>query len=125
MTRTKATPNKKAAPKRIAVIKNGHTDAELDEMEERWANHQGPYMTLAETLAHAAQRAKQPGNRIFGQPEAIVPIRESRGGEERSQGTEANTDTETSYDIARQTTSKTNHLNGAADDSFERPSDRL
>ncbi len=28
-------------PKLVAVIKNGHTDAELDEMEERWANHQG------------------------------------------------------------------------------------
>jgi len=33
------------------VIKNGHTNAELDEMEERWINHQGPRMTLAEVLA--------------------------------------------------------------------------
>jgi hypothetical protein len=46
-------------PKLVAVIKNGHTDAELDEMEERWLNHQGPYMTLAETLAYAAQRDKE------------------------------------------------------------------
>jgi hypothetical protein len=43
----------------MAVIKNGHTDAELDEMEERWLNHQGPYMTVAETLTYAAERAKQ------------------------------------------------------------------
>ena len=35
----------------IAVIKNGHTDAELDEMEERWANHQGSYLTMAEIMA--------------------------------------------------------------------------
>jgi len=33
------------------VIKNGHTDAELDEMEERWANYRGPRMTLAEIIA--------------------------------------------------------------------------
>jgi hypothetical protein len=46
-------------PKLVAVIKNGHTDAELDEMEERWLNHQGPYMTVAETLTYAAERAKQ------------------------------------------------------------------
>ncbi len=37
--------------KKVAVIKNGHTDAELDEMAERWATHKGPYMTLAETIA--------------------------------------------------------------------------
>ena len=51
MLRTPKKPTKKAAPKLVAVIKNGHTDAELDEMEERWANHQGPYLTLAEVLA--------------------------------------------------------------------------
>lgn len=50
---------KKAAPKLVAVIKNGHTDAELDEMEERWANHQGPSLTLAEVLA--IEKAKQQG----------------------------------------------------------------
>lgn len=57
MLRTPRKPTKKAAPKLIAVIKNGHTDAELDEMEERWVNHQGPYMTLAEVLA--VEKAKQ------------------------------------------------------------------
>ncbi len=59
MLRTSKKQTKKAAPKLVAVIKNGHTDAELDEMEERWLNHKGPYMTLAETLAHAAERAKK------------------------------------------------------------------
>ncbi len=48
---------KKAAPKMIAVIKNGHTEAELDEMEQRWVNHQGPYLTLAQVLA--IEKAKQ------------------------------------------------------------------
>lgn len=41
----------------IAVIKNGHTDAELDEMAERWVNHQGPYLTLGEVIA--IEKAKQ------------------------------------------------------------------
>jgi hypothetical protein len=57
MLRTPKKPTKKAAPKLVAVIKNGHTDAELDEMEERWVNHQGPYLTLAEVLA--IEKAKQ------------------------------------------------------------------
>ena len=57
MLRTPQKPTKKATPKLIAVIKDGHTDAELDEMEERWANHQGPYLTLAEVLA--IEKAKQ------------------------------------------------------------------
>ena len=58
MLRTPKKPTKKAAPKLVAVIKNGHTDAELYEMEERWVNHQGPYLTLAEVLA--IEKAKQP-----------------------------------------------------------------
>ncbi len=58
MLRTPKKPTKKAAPKLVAVIKNGHTDAELDEIEERWVNHQGPYLTLAEVLA--IEKAKQP-----------------------------------------------------------------
>lgn len=49
--------NKKATPKMVAVIKNGHTDAELDEMAERWVNHQGPYLTLGEVIA--IEQAKQ------------------------------------------------------------------
>jgi hypothetical protein len=43
----------------VAVIKNGHTDAELDEMEERWVNNQGPYLTLAEVLAIETEKARQ------------------------------------------------------------------
>ena len=50
-------PNKNAIPKMVAVIKNGHTDAELDEMAERWLNHQGPYLTLGEVIA--IEQAKQ------------------------------------------------------------------
>jgi hypothetical protein len=59
MLKTQKTPNKKAAPKLVAVIKNGHTDAELDEMEERWVNNQGPYLTLAEVLAIETEKARQ------------------------------------------------------------------
>ena len=33
------------------------TQQEMDESEEAWANHQGPYMTLAEVLA--IEKAKQ------------------------------------------------------------------
>ena len=53
--------NPKAAhPKLVAVIKNGHTDAELDEMEERWANHSGPYLTLADVLAIEKAKSDKP-----------------------------------------------------------------
>ncbi|MCY7358947.1 MAG: hypothetical protein LH609_16110 [Rudanella sp.] len=48
---------KAARPRMVAVIKNGHTDAELEEMGERWVNHQGPYLTLAEVIA--IEQAKQ------------------------------------------------------------------
>lgn len=59
MLKTPRNPNKKVAkaPKMVAVIKNGHTDAELKEMGERWVNHQGPYLTLAEVIA--IEQAKQ------------------------------------------------------------------
>jgi hypothetical protein len=36
---------------KVAVIKNGHTNTELAESGERWANHEGPYLTLAEVIA--------------------------------------------------------------------------
>lgn len=49
----------KKQPKRIAVIKNGMTQQEIDESGEHWANHQGPYMTIAETLAYAAERDRK------------------------------------------------------------------
>lgn len=60
MLKSKKNPTKKTAPKMIAVIKNGHTDAEMNEMEERWANHQGPYLTLAEVLAIEKAKQAQP-----------------------------------------------------------------
>lgn len=47
-----------AAPKLIAVIKNGMTEQEMNESGEHWVNHTGPYMTVAETLAYAAERDK-------------------------------------------------------------------
>jgi len=40
-------------------MKNSLTEQEMDEAGERWSNHKGPYMTLAETLAHAAVKAKK------------------------------------------------------------------
>ncbi len=49
---------KKETPKKVAVIKNGHTAAELAESGERWANHTGPYITLAEVLAIEAAKGK-------------------------------------------------------------------
>lgn len=55
-------PNKKVAtptPKMVAVIKNNLTEQEMDASGEHWANHQGPYMTVAETLAYAAEQAKK------------------------------------------------------------------
>ena len=46
--------------KRVAVIKNSLTKQEMKESGEHWAAHQGPYMTVAQTLAYAAERDKQP-----------------------------------------------------------------
>lgn len=46
-------------PKLIAVIKNTMSKQEMDESGEHWANHQGRYMTVAETLAYAANRGKE------------------------------------------------------------------
>ncbi len=57
MLKSPKKPTKKGIPKMVAVIKNGHTDAELEEMGERWVNHKGPYLTLAETIA--IEKAKQ------------------------------------------------------------------
>jgi hypothetical protein len=41
----------------VAVIKNNLTEQEMNASGEHWANHKGPYMTVAETLAYAAARA--------------------------------------------------------------------
>ena len=51
--------SKQAAPRSVALIKNEHTDAQLDAMEEHWANHPGPRMTLADVLAIEKARAEK------------------------------------------------------------------
>lgn len=67
MLKSPKNPNKKAAaasaPKLVTVIKNNLTRQEMDEAGEHWVNHKGPYMTVAETLAYAAERDK---NRATG-----------------------------------------------------------
>lgn len=35
------------------------TKQEMDESGEHWVNHPGPYMTVAETLAYAAERDRK------------------------------------------------------------------
>lgn len=54
---TKATAsNPQTADRRpVEVIKNAHSVAEQRAIGDRWADHKGPRMTLAETLAHAAK----------------------------------------------------------------------
>jgi len=60
MLKSPKKPSKKApAPKLVAVIKNNLTEQEMDVSGEHWANHSGPYMTIAETLAYAAERDKK------------------------------------------------------------------
>lgn len=56
MLKSPKEPTKKETPKRVAVIKNGHTAAELAESGERWATHAGPYMTLTEVMAIEAAK---------------------------------------------------------------------
>lgn len=50
-------------PKLLAVIKNGHTAAKLNEMGERWVNHQGPYLALTDVMAIEAEKARQQGEK--------------------------------------------------------------
>ena len=57
------------------MLKNGHTEAELDEMEERWVNHPGPYLTLAEVLAIEAQKARQAENNAAAGASSTQPSR--------------------------------------------------
>ena len=61
MLKSPTNPNKKAnkAPKLVAVIKNNLTEQEMDEAGEHWANHPGPYVTVTETLAYAAEKDKK------------------------------------------------------------------
>ncbi len=41
------------------VIKNKHTAQEMAKIADHWAAHEGNYLTLAETLAHAAAQAHE------------------------------------------------------------------
>ena len=59
MCKAPKNPNKKAASKLVAVIKNNLTEQEMNEAGEHWANHKGPYMTVAETLAYATKNANR------------------------------------------------------------------
>lgn len=60
MLKSTKKPNRKTqTDQQVWVMKNNLSEQEMDEAGKRWLNHQGPYMTLAETLAHAAERAKQ------------------------------------------------------------------
>ncbi len=38
----------------VKVIKNKHPAQEMAKIADRWAAQEGTYLTLAETLAHAA-----------------------------------------------------------------------
>lgn len=53
--------------KMVKVIKNAHTAAEQRTIGDRWADHKGPRMTLAETLVYATaqQEADQIAKRLF------------------------------------------------------------
>lgn len=48
-----------SSKKTVKVIRNGHSVAEQREIGDRWADHKGPRMTVAETLAYAAKRQEQ------------------------------------------------------------------
>ena len=47
----------KPKPQKIRVIQNSHTAAELAESGEQWADHKGPYLSLATVLAAEAAKA--------------------------------------------------------------------
>lgn len=50
-----------AADKKKFVIKNEHTKAQMREMEKRFVEHKGPYLTLQQVLERAkAQQNQQP-----------------------------------------------------------------
>ena len=43
----------------VTVIKNEHTKEQMNTLDDEWLNNKGPIMTLAETLAYAAERDKK------------------------------------------------------------------
>lgn len=59
MVKSPSKEPKSQSKQKVWVMKNSLNEQEMDEAGERWVNHKGPYMTVAETLAHSAERAKQ------------------------------------------------------------------
>lgn len=53
----------KSSKRVVTVIKNEHTKEQMNALDDEWLNNKGPIMTLAETLAYAAEKAK---NRATG-----------------------------------------------------------
>ena len=45
--------------KRMPVIKNEHTKAEMSQLDDKWANHQGPYLTLEQAFELARNSQQQ------------------------------------------------------------------
>jgi len=43
----------------VAVIKNEHTRAQMSTLDDEWVTQQRPVMTLAQTLAYAAERDRK------------------------------------------------------------------
>ena len=48
----------KSSKRVVTVIKNEHTKEQMNALDDEWLNNKGPMMTLAETLAYAAEKAK-------------------------------------------------------------------
>ena len=49
-----------ASDKKKFVIKNEHTKAQMREMEKRFVEHKGPYLTLQQVLELAKSQQDQP-----------------------------------------------------------------
>ncbi len=53
----------KKQSKRVAVIKNAHTKAEMKAVEQEFINHKGPFLTLQQALdlakAHQEQQSRE------------------------------------------------------------------
>lgn len=52
----------KEQPKRVAVIRNAHTKAEMKALEQEFIDHKGPYLTLEQAFELA--RVQQTGSKV-------------------------------------------------------------
>ena len=50
----------KTSDKKKFVIKNSHTEAQMQDMEKRFVEHEGPYLTLQQALERAKAQRDQP-----------------------------------------------------------------